>query len=96
MVARILQKRLDKELQSLVDAGIITTAVTDKSGRLNSKYYNFGNKYLSNDKIRMIADMYANTDVTTSKGVKKLSELRNPLQLESMAVVAYAYDCMCK
>lgn len=97
IVARILQHRLDEELDKLVEAGIIQVEQNDNTSNKNKKYYNFKNRYLDNDKIKMLASLYGDVDVQLKNGTSvKMSTLKNSQKLESLAVVAYVYDTMCK
>lgn len=88
IVARILKHRLDEELQNLVDAGIIQEQQNDSSARLNAKYNNYKNVFLSDDVITRIKQAYLLND-----NFKKATK---PLNAESLAVIAYVYDMMCK
>lgn len=97
IVTRILQHRLDEELDKLIEAGIIKVEQNDNTSSANKKYYNFKNIYLDNNKIKMLASLYGDVDVQLKNGTSvKMSTLKDSQKLESLAVVAYVYDTMCK
>ena len=88
IVARMLKHRLDEELKALVDAGIIQEFINDNSSQKNAIYNNYKNVFLSNNVITRLKQAYLLND-----NFKKASR---PLNAESMAVVAYVFDTMCK
>lgn len=88
IVARMLKHRLDEELKALVDAGIIQTQKNDNSSQLNAAYNNYKNIFLSNNVITRLKQAYLLND--------NFKKATRPLNAESLAVVAYVYDIMCK
>lgn len=88
IVARILQHRLDDELNALKDAGIIEEVVNDNTEAPGAKYSNYKNKYLSSNIINKLKNAYI--------ADKAASGITRNINSESMAVVAYVYDIMCK
>ena len=88
IVARMLKRRLDEELKALVDAGIIQEAINDNSSQKNAVYNNYKNVFLSNNVITRLKQAYLLND--------NFKKAFRPLNAESMAVVAYVFDTMCK
>ena len=88
IVARMLKHRLDEELKALVDAGIIQEVVNDNSSQKNAVYNNYKNVFLSNNVITRLKQAYLLND--------NFKKAFRPLNAESMAVVAYVFDIMCK
>lgn len=88
IVARMLKHRLDEELKALVDAGIIQIQKNDNSSQLNAAYNNYKNIFLSNNVITRLKQAYLLND--------NFKKATRPLNAESLAVVAYVYDIMCK
>lgn len=88
IVARMLKHRLDEELKALVDAGIIQEFINDNSSQKNAVYNNYKNVFLSNNVITRLKQAYLLND--------NFKKAFRPLNAESMAVVAYVFDIMCK
>lgn len=88
IVARILQHRLDDELNALKEAGIIETIVNDNTAAPGAEYSNYKNKYLSSNIINKLKNAYIADKIA--------SGITRNINSESMAVVAYVFDTMCK
>ena len=85
MVAKILQHRLEDELQFLVDNGVITEIerpATDPHG-----FFKYENKYFDQDKIDRLYRKYVAMNMDKTYGASAC---------RSMAVVAMVFDTMCK
>ena len=94
-IARILQKRLDEELDYLVEKGIIQfnqnltsfhvvnkNGVTQRVQDTLPKYFGYVNKYLDDTDIQRIANIYR----------AKFKGKYNMDQCRSLAIVAYVFD----
>lgn len=88
IVSRILQHRLNDELTNMAKHGLIKEQINDATSAEDKMYRNYTNLLLDNDKIEKLKKAYLNLQDKTIAN--------NPLYAESMAVVAYTFDVMCK
>ena len=89
IVAEILRRRLDDTLNDLLDMGIISKNDNKSQieGKVNHNYYSYRNNYFDQEKIDRLTKCYSNIEGISKFGYSAL---------ESLAVVAMAYDIMCK
>lgn len=88
IVSRILQHRLNDELANMAKHGLIKEQVNDATSAEDKMYRNYANVLLDNDKIERLKRAYINLQDKSIAG--------DPRYAESMAVVAYTFDVMCK
>lgn len=88
IVSRILQHRLNDELANMVKHGLIKEQENDVTSAEDKAYRNYANVLLDNDKIERLKRAYIN--------LQDKSIASDPRYAESMAVVAYTFDVMCK
>ena len=89
LISRILQHRLDEQLDDLVKKGIIEEIPVTPANQKMPKYFRYKNKYLDDSKIKYLASLYARKDRGDGNTFGKAFL---PSQLESMAIVAYVND----
>lgn len=89
IVAEILRRRLDDTLNDLLEMGIISKNdnASKAKGVVTHDYYSYKNNYFDVDKINRLARCYSNIEGIQTFGNSAL---------ESLGVVAMAYDIMCK
>lgn len=87
IMLRSVQKRLEQELDDLVNRGIITYNEQRQDGR--SKFFGYRNKYLDADKINQLKELYKSK---TNSQNKSFGTFLSDGQLESLAILTYVND----
>ena len=92
LISRILQHRLDEQLDDLVKKGIIEEMKITEANKNLPRYLRYKNKYLDDSKIKYLASLYARKDRGDGTLFGDETKGYKPSQLESLAIVAYVND----
>jgi len=103
MIANILQHRVKKQLEDLVEKGIIKKLDPSKAKQYKDKgisryanniseFFGYQNVFLDHKAIDALAAVYKNV----AAGNSTYEQVYQPWQIESAAIVAYVYDITAK
>lgn len=104
MIANILQHRVKKQLEDLVEKGIIKKLDTNKAKQYKdahgiwryanniSDFFGYQNVFLDHKAIDALIEKYK----TVASGNSTYGQMYQPWQIESAAIVAYVYDVTAK